>query len=322
MVRAFVCKRSPNNLQVFFLQERKMTTKRPWYPLNVPDYRNDTEHLTNREHGTYFLLMNEYWVKGSLPDDDKRLSIIAKLTEAEWREIKPTISELFLSGFRHKRIEKELQNSRFFTKRASKGAAKRWENKGNRENATAMLDACLNDATRARVLHTTNKESESSNEDSFTLFQEKQGKHEKSKIKKKIAYPDDFEAFWKAYPTTPNMPKPNALKQWERLDTADRQAAVQTIPAFKAHCAKQNISPVYAERFLSQRRFDGYEKSAIRSETAPKVFVKKDSPEGDAWWAYRKAMTGEEVPTDARGGWYFPTKWPPKAANGELHGGN
>ena len=74
------------------------------------------------------------------------------------------------------------------------------------------------------------------------------------------SYPEDFEAFWKAYPTDRNMPKKPAFRIWRRLSPEKRQAAIAAIPGFKRYC-EQNKSwyrPVYAERFLSDEKFEGY----------------------------------------------------------------
>ena len=72
-------------------------------------------------------------------------------------------------------------------------------------------------------------------------------------------YPEDFEAFWRAYPTDPLMSKLKAAEKWQRLAAEDRAAAMQAVPGFRAHCAKDpTYRPVHAERFLSQRRFDGF----------------------------------------------------------------
>lgn len=40
------------------------------------------------------------------------------------------------------------------------------------------------------------------------------------------------------------------------------------------------------------------------------VFVKRDSPQGEAWWSYLKASTGRTPPLDRDGGWRFPSEWP------------
>lgn len=84
---------------------------RPWMPLYVADYLRDTRHLTASEHGAYLLLIMQYWTAGSLPSDDARLARIASMSEAEWREARPIIAELFEPGWRHKRIDDELAKS-------------------------------------------------------------------------------------------------------------------------------------------------------------------------------------------------------------------
>ena len=55
------------------------------------------------------------------------------------------------------------------------------------------------------------------------------------------------------------MSKSKAFEKWRRLSSADRAAAMAAVPAFRTHCAKDvTYRPVHAERFLSQRRFDGF----------------------------------------------------------------
>ncbi|HEY8255462.1 MAG TPA: hypothetical protein VIG39_12520 [Rhizomicrobium sp.] len=70
---------------------------------------------------------------------------------------------------------------------------------------------------------------------------------------------ESFEEFWKAYPTDPLMSKKKARGEWERLNLADRAAAIKTVPAFRDLCASRvNYRPVHAWRFLAERRFDGF----------------------------------------------------------------
>jgi hypothetical protein len=84
----------------------------------------------------------------------------------------------------------------------------------------------------------------------------------KPKTRKRISYTPDFEAFWKAYPTTPNMPKAEAFKEWQRLDAADRQVATGSLPAYRRDLDKEDWrKPVYACRYLKQRRFEGFAQS-------------------------------------------------------------
>src|SRR5271169_1232817 len=96
--------------------------KRPWMPLYVGDYLGDTGHLTTAQHGAYLLLMMHYWRKGELPDCDRQLSKIAKLPLKTWCEYRPTLQDFFHSGWRHKRIDSELERMlRVSEKRAIPG---------------------------------------------------------------------------------------------------------------------------------------------------------------------------------------------------------
>lgn len=87
-------------------------SKLHWMPLNVADYRADTAHLSGLEHGIYLLLIMHYWQTGGLPDDDKQLARIACVTLTEFRGARSTIAAFFLPGWKHKRIEQELEKAR------------------------------------------------------------------------------------------------------------------------------------------------------------------------------------------------------------------
>jgi hypothetical protein len=80
---------------------------------------------------------------------------------------------------------------------------------------------------------------------------------------KKKSYPDDFQNFWKSYPTDPLMSKVKAFEQWRRLAPAERVAAQAAIPAFREFVAKQvNYRTVHAQRYLSERRYEGFAQHA------------------------------------------------------------
>ena len=119
--------------------------KRPWMPLYVGDYLGDTGHLTTAQHGAYLLLMMHYWRKGELPDDDRQLSKITKLPLKTWCEYRPTLQEFFHSGWKHKRIDAELERMmRVSEKRAIAGQ------KGGLGSALARMK--LENASRSRSL--------------------------------------------------------------------------------------------------------------------------------------------------------------------------
>lgn len=91
-------------------------------PLYVGDYLGDTGHLTTAQHGAYLLLMMHYWRKGQLPDDDRQLSKITKLPLKTWCEYRRTLQDFFHEGWKHKRIDAELEKMmRVSAKRAIAG---------------------------------------------------------------------------------------------------------------------------------------------------------------------------------------------------------
>jgi uncharacterized protein YdaU (DUF1376 family) len=91
-------------------------------PLYVGDYLGDTGHLTTAQHGAYLLLMMHYWRKGELPDCDRQLSKITKLPLKTWCDYRPVLQDFFHSGWKHKRIDAELERMlRVSEKRAIAG---------------------------------------------------------------------------------------------------------------------------------------------------------------------------------------------------------
>jgi uncharacterized protein YdaU (DUF1376 family) len=95
----------------------------PKMPIHIGDYKRDTGHLRAAEHGAYLLLLFHHWSTGSLPDDDRQLSAIACMSPAEWRKAKPILIRFFGEGWRHGRVEKDLESAReSYEKRAKAGA--------------------------------------------------------------------------------------------------------------------------------------------------------------------------------------------------------
>ena len=91
-------------------------------PLYVGDYLGDTGHLTTPQHGAYLLLMMHYWRKGELPDDDRQLAKITKLPLRTWGDYRPVLQNFFHDGWKHKRIDAELERMmRVSEKRAIAG---------------------------------------------------------------------------------------------------------------------------------------------------------------------------------------------------------
>jgi uncharacterized protein YdaU (DUF1376 family) len=99
----------------------------PYIPFFIGDYLKETRHLTTEEHGAYLLLILEYWVKqGALPDDDAQLARITGLTPAKWRKVRHVVKDFFRDGWKHPRIDAELEKASALTEKRRAAANVRW----------------------------------------------------------------------------------------------------------------------------------------------------------------------------------------------------
>jgi len=92
-----------------FLGGETVEVKNPY----VTDYVAKTRHLTQGQHGAYFLLMLHYYATGKpLPVDAMQLQIICNCkTEQEKQDLSFVLRAFFKEkngSFRHRRIEREL----------------------------------------------------------------------------------------------------------------------------------------------------------------------------------------------------------------------
>ncbi len=127
--------------------------KLPRMSLHIGDYLKDTSHLDAEGHGAYLLLIMHYWAKGGLPDDDKQLAMVAKMTKAKWKKIKPTMQGFFGPNWIHKRIDQEMEAAEDkYEKRVKAGkksAELKWgDGIGRRTRSQRLADA------RAIATHT------------------------------------------------------------------------------------------------------------------------------------------------------------------------
>lgn len=77
--------------------------------------------------------------------------------------------------------------------------------------------------------------------------------------RKRISYPDAFEAFWSDYPRTVTMSKKEAFDAWKKLDADDRTMCADAVAGFAAYCKNNpDYPPIHACRFISKRRFDSF----------------------------------------------------------------
>ena len=77
-----------------------------YIPLFVEDYLGATIELSLEEHGAYFLLLLAAWRQDdcALPDDDRKLARICRVSMRRWKAIRPTMEAYWIAEggrFRH-----------------------------------------------------------------------------------------------------------------------------------------------------------------------------------------------------------------------------
>jgi uncharacterized protein YdaU (DUF1376 family) len=114
-------------------------SNRAWMPLHIADYLADTGHLTATEHGAYLLLIMHYWQNGHLPENERVIARIAKLTADQWEESRDMLAMLFGPGWTHKRIDAELSKADdIIGKRKAAAEARYSKGKNQPSDANAM----------------------------------------------------------------------------------------------------------------------------------------------------------------------------------------
>lgn len=63
-----------------------------------------------------------------------------------------------------------------------------------------------------------------------------------------------FQQFWNAYAL--KRDRIAAERAWNKLSAKDKRKAIEAIPAYNADCSRQGISRMYAQGYLSHRRFE------------------------------------------------------------------
>jgi uncharacterized protein YdaU (DUF1376 family) len=190
-------------------------------PLYIADYLADTTHLDCAESGAYLHLIMHYWQRGFLPDDDKKLSCIAKAQQKHWIKMRPILVQFFHDGWKHKRIDDELKKASETSERRSESANKRW----SKSNANAYANEDAKHMHRAGVLQSQS--------------------HKES---------------------------------------------------FNGGGKKESVA-------------NGQHTSMAPNSS---VYVMSDTPQGDAWNDHSRKTKGKSQVWDKKGGWSFPTEWPPQ----------
>ncbi len=132
-----------------------------WYAFNPAEYNRDTAHLSMLEHGAYRLLLDHYYLTGSLlPANAQQLHRICRAFANEEQQAVQVVLqqyfELTPEGWRHERVETELAKTReLSTKRKRAAASSHAKRKNNElpEHASAGASASASASAGASAGH-------------------------------------------------------------------------------------------------------------------------------------------------------------------------
>lgn len=257
----------------------------PALPFWTDAYLADTGHLTTIEHGAYMLLLMAMWRSGgTLPNDDKRLARFAKLTSPQWNRIKSIILEFMTVSddgqfVTQGRLSDELQYVRDHSTKQAKNSRQRWKTETAPRGPVGQHPHHPSDESEDNPLETLNEGDamgmpNASQTDaptptptivdtSVSTLSVPEGSDAAKQPRKRNSYPDDFEAAWHAFPTTPNMSKAEALPEWKKLQSEERAMVLPSIAGYRAFLkANPTHPPIHFCRYLSKRRFEGFAEAA------------------------------------------------------------
>jgi uncharacterized protein YdaU (DUF1376 family) len=254
------------------------------------------------EQGIYWMVCTLIMSAGApIPNNERR---IASLCLVRPGYAKTVINKLVDMGKLHINDDGELYQNRALSEieRSSKRIQNAIENgaKGGRPRQIIQQDQGETKApgySPAKLTTTSTPTVEDRVSEEETLKSPKAAK-------RRVSYPPKFLEFWSQYPTDALMSKAAAGKAFIALSQEDQDAAINSIPAFKSYCSQHpDYRPVHAVRFLTQGRFEGFNKAAEKVNS--KQFVAKGSRE---WEAIRlKRGVASLMEKDHRGtrGWWF-----------------
>lgn len=202
-------------------------------PLDVGDYLKDTGHLTVAEHGAYLLLIMHYWINGGLPADERMIARIARMSPDQWAESRDVIAAMFREGWKHKRIDEEVE-------KAEGLIAKR------RAAANARHHGSTGDADALQVDSTS---SDTGVPPSPSPSQDKPA----PSVPEAVGARDDFDDLLEVFPRNQKCSESRAEAAWRATKAKDRPTILAAARRYAAwfieDCADRDRTPDAGKRY-------------------------------------------------------------------------
>ena len=270
----------------------------PYIRLYIPDYLSSTAHLNPTEHGVYLLLIMNYWQRGGpLPADKASLSQTCGMSRSQFNGVFEKIVKFFceIDGLLyHSRIEHELL----------KVSVKSQKN-SNSGKLSAAKRANERSTNVDRTFNHTDTDTDTDKEKTIA-------RKPRESVLENI---EGFEFFWTDYPR--KIGKGAAKKAWKSaiLKTSPATIAAATrIFASKQAGTDEKFIPHPATWLNAERWQDAdlQPKASLPYPQTSSVYVMSGTDQWDVWQDYTFKTKGKTTPRDSKGGWWFPSEYPPQ----------
>lgn len=92
----------------------------------------------------------------------------------------------------------------------------------------------------------------------------------KSTKRPKNAYTPEYEAFWKAYPSTEGQSKLDGFKAWQKLSPEQQTQAMASLPSYAALLQKSDGRAVkHVQGYLNGRMFESFAAASVVEDDEP-----------------------------------------------------
>lgn len=234
-------------------------SNRAWMPLHIADYLADTGHLTAAEHGAYLLLIMHYWQNGHLPENERVIARIAKLTAEQWEESRDMLAMLFGPSWTHKRIDAELSKADDIIEKRKAAAEARY-GRGKKQTSDANAVHVQSKCSDTGALPTTS--------DLSSLRSDQ--------IEKETRERAEFSDWFLSWPSAASDDDDDAFRAWSELTHEERSQAKSNSAAYvRAAKGGGRTAVVSAGKYLRKRMWLRLTKVKPTATAPPKTREQK-----------------------------------------------
>lgn len=192
-------------------------------PFHIGDFLSGTIHMDAEQIGAYMMLIIAHYNAGEqgIPNDDRQLATIAKVSPRIWKKIRPILEPKFTVNanfWEHKKCVEVIQKVKEKSLAARTKALKRY----NPPPAVAPPQHCngsAHDLPSTKPLTT------------------KPIRKEKNILKKETQGSEKFLQFWNVYPRHRRGNRENAWRSWQRALVEERATEDEILRGAKSYTA-------------------------------------------------------------------------------------